>query len=165
MVNKFFLVLVLAVIASVGWWFLSSSEEARVKGTFKAMSAAIDKIGGEPPLKGLGKARNVVALVEPGCMVEAFGKTIVLSSTVRDMTQQIIAFRAMATNLHVSFEEVTVAFSDKTTAEVTCDFFYSGDDFGWSVRDARALEATLRKDHESGRWRFVRVRLSNILEK
>ena len=62
-------------------------------------------------------------------------------------------------------EDISVKFTDKTTAEVSCDFFYKGDDFGWSVRDARVLDATLRKDRESGRWRFARARLSNILEK
>ncbi len=40
------------------------------------------------------------------------------------------------------------------------------DDEAQAIRaDARALDATLRKDPESGRWRFARVRLSSIIEK
>ena len=72
---------------------------------------------------------------------------------------------ALAGTSLVAFEELKVKFSDRTTAEVSCDFFYKGDDFGWAVRDARALESTLRKDSESGRWRFARVRVLNIVEK
>ena len=136
-----------------------------MKETFAKASAAIDKNGTEPNLEAIGKARRAVALVEPGCTFEAFGRTFTLSKSVPDITQQVVAFRVMAANLHVAFEDIAVKFTDKTTAEASCDFFYRGDDFGWSVRDARALDATLRKDPESGRWRFARVRLSNIIEK
>lgn len=163
--NKILVVLVLAALALAGWFILSPSEEARVKETFANMSAALEKSGTEPNLEAIGKARRAVALVEPGCTVEAFGKTFTLSTAVPDITQQVVAFRTMATHLHLSFEDISVKFTDKTTAEVSCDFFYKGDDFGWSVRDARILDATLRKDRESGRWRFARARLSNILEK
>lgn len=163
--NKILIVLVLAALAFAGWYFLSPSEEARVKETFAKMSAALDKDGNEQNLESIGKARRAVALVEPGCKVEAFGKTFTLPTAVPDITQQVVAFRTMATHLHLSFEDISVKFTDKTTAEVSCDFFYKGDDFGWSVRDARVLDATLRKDRESGRWRFARARLSNILEK
>jgi len=164
-VNKTLVGLVLALAAFAGWYFLVPSEESRVRETFKSMSAAIDKNGTEPNLEALGKARRAVALVEPGCTLEAFGKTFTLSKVGADITQQVVAFRVMASHIHVSFEDVSVAFTDKATAEVTCDFFYTGDDFGWSVRDARALDATLRKDPASGRWRFARVRVSNIIEK
>jgi len=157
--------LALAAAAFAGWHLLSPSEEARVSDAFKAMSAALDKRGSETHFDAIGKARRAVALVEPGCTVEAFGKTFALSKAAPDVTQQIVAFRMMAANLCVSFEDVSVAFTDETTAEASCDFFYAGDDFGWSVRDARALDATLRKDSGSGRWRFARVRLSSIIEK
>ena len=163
--NKIIVVLVLAAAVVAGLYILWPSEEARVKKTFAKVSAALDKNGTEPNLEALGKARRAVALVEPGCTFEAIGRTFTLSKSVPDITQQVVAFRVMAANLHVAFEDIAVKFTDKSTAEASCDFFYKGDDFGWSVRDARALDATLRKDPESGRWRFARVRLSNIIEK
>ena len=165
MVNKILVILALAAVVFAGWYFFLPSDEARVKETFKNMAAALDKSGNEPSFEAIGKARRAVALVEPGCTFEAFDKKFALSKSVPDITQQVVAFRVMAANLHVAFEDVAVKFTDKTTAEVACDFFYKGDDFGWSVRDARALDATLRKDPESGRWRFARVRLSSIIEK
>jgi len=164
-VKKILVVIVLAAAAFAIWHLLSPSEEARVRETFKQMSAALDKNGSEPNLEAVGKARRAVVLVEPGCTFEAFGKTFTLSKVVPDITQQVVAFRVMAANIHVSFEDIAVKFTDDSTAEVACDFFYTGDDFGWSVRDARALDATMRKDSESGRWRFARVRLSSIIEK
>lgn len=163
--NRILVIAALVAAVFAGWYFLLPSEEARVKETFAKASATLEKNGSEPNLEAIGKARRVVALVEPGCSVEAFGKTFTLSTAVPDITQQVVAFRMMAENIHVAFEDISVKFTDKMTAEASCDFFYNGSDFGWSVRDARVLDATLRKDPESGRWRFARARLSNILEK
>ncbi len=165
MVNKILVILALAAAVLIGWYILSPSEEARVKESFKNMAAALDKSANEPTFDAIGKARRAVALVEPGSTFEAFGKSITLSMNVPDITQRVVAFRTMAANMHFAFEDISVKFTDKTTAEVTCDFFYKGDDFGFAVRDARAMDATLRKDPESGRWRFARARLSNIIEK
>ena len=165
MVKKIVVVLVLAAAVFAGWHFLSPSEESRVKETFAKMAAALDKSGNEPSFEAIGKARRAVALVEPGCTCEAFGKTFTLSRSAPDITQRVVAFRTMAANMHFAFEDISVKFTGDDTAEVTCDFFYKGDDFDLSVRDARALDATLRKDPESGRWRFARVRLTNIIEK
>ena len=165
MVNKVLVILALVAAVFVGWYVFSPSEEARVKETFKKMAAALDKSGTEPNLEALGKARRAVALVEPGCTFEAFGRKITLSKASSDVTQRVVAFRMMAATMHFAFEDISVAFTGDSTAEVTCDFFYTGDDFDLSVRDARAMEAIMRKDPESGRWRFAHVRLSNIIEK
>ncbi len=169
MVNKLFFILVLAAAVFAGWYFLLPSEEARVKETFAKMASALDKGGTESTFDALAKARNAVALVEPGCTFELAdgenSKKFTLSNVAADITQNVVAFRMKAGTMMVAFEDLKVKFSDKTTAEASCDFFYKGDDFGFAVRDARALDATLRKDPESGRWRFARVRVSNIVEK
>ena len=167
--NKTFLmILALVAVATIGYFFWPS-DEARVKEAFREVAAALEKNGSENNLEAIQKAKRAVAFVEPGCSFELVldggSKTFILSKVAADITQQVVAYRMNVSNIHVSFEDLTVTFPDKTTAEVTCDFFYQGDDFGWSVRDARALEATLRKDPESGRWRFARVRVSNIIEK
>ena len=165
MVNKIIVVLVLAAAVVAGLYILWPSDEARVRGTFKEIAAALDKSGNESTVDAIGKARRAVALVEPGSTFEAFDKSFTLSSSAPDITQSVVAFRNMAANMHFEFEDISVKLSGDDRAEVTCDFLYTGDDFGLSVRDARALDATLRKDPKSGRWRFARVRLSNIIEK
>ena len=165
MVNKTRVILALAAAVLIGWYILSPSEETRVKETFKNMSAALNKSANEPTLEAIGKARRAVALVEPGCTCEVLGETYALSKNVPDITQRVVAFRNLAAQMHFAFEDISVKITGGDTAEVTCDFFYKGDDFGFAVRDARAMDATLRKDPESGHWRFARVRLSNIIEK
>ena len=165
MVNKIIVVSVLAAAVVAGLYILWPSEESRVKETFEEIAAALDKSGNESTIDALGKARRAVALVEPGSRFEAFDRSITLPNNPSDITPHVVAFRNLAANMHFAFEDIEVKLSGDDRAEVTCDFFYTGDDVGLSVRDARALDATLHKDPESGRWRFVRVRLSNIIEK
>lgn len=166
--KKIVTILALVVVAAIGYVFWPS-DEARVKETFKKVEAALEKSGPETHVKALEKARSAVELVEPGCTFElALGRgshVYTLPKVAADITQQAVAYRMSVSNIHVSFKDLNVTFPDKATAEVTCDFFYKGDDIGWSVHDARALEATLRKDPESGRWRFARVRLADIIGK
>jgi len=169
LVNKaFVMILALVAVAAIGYFFWPS-DEAHVREAFREVAAALEKDGSENNLEAVRKAKRAVAHVEPGCTFELVhgegSQTFMLSKVAADITQQVVAYRMNVSHIHVSFEDLSVTFPDKTTAEVTCDFFYKGDDFGWSVRDARALEATLRKDPESGRWRFARVRVSNIIEK
>ena len=168
--NKTFaVILALAAVVAIGWYFFWPSDEARVRETFREVAAALEKNGSEDNLESIRKAKRAVMFVEPGCTFELArgedSKEFTLSKVAADITQQVVAYRMHAANIHVAFEDLNVTFPDKATAKVACDFFYKGDDFGWSVRDARALEATLRKDPESGRWRFMRVRVSNIIEK
>ena len=164
--NRVLVILALAAVMFAGWYFFVPSEEARVKETFKNMAAALDKSGNEPHLEAIGKAQRAAALVERGCTCEVLGKTYTLSKNeLDDITKFVFAYRTKVANMHFAFEDISVKFAGTDTAEVTCDFFYKGDDFDLSVRDARALDATMRKDPDSGRWRFARVRLTNIIEK
>ena len=163
------IVLALAAAVACGWYFLWPSEEARVRKSFKEVAAALEKDGSEANMDSVRKARHAAAFVEPGCTFElAIGEDtqkFTLSKVAADITQQVVVYRMNVSRIHMSFEDLKVALTDKNTAEAACDFFYEGEGFGWGGRDARTLEATLRKDPESGRWRFARVRLSNIIEK
>ncbi len=165
MVNKIFVILVLVAAVAAGLYILWPSEESRVRDTFKEIAAALDKSGSESTPDAIGKVRRAVALVEPGSTFEASGQSITLPNNPDEITPKVIAFRNMATKMHFAFEDLSIKFMGDDRAEVTCDFFYTGDNFGLSVRDAHALVATLHKDPESGRWRFAYVRLSNIIEK
>lgn len=168
---KKLVLIVFALVAAVagGWYLLWPSDEARVKETFKEMAAALEKNGSDATMDSIRKAKRAVALVEPGCTFELAisedAKPFTLPKVAADIVQQVVAYRERVSRIHVSFEDLKVTLTDKNTAEAACDFFYEGDGFGWGGRDARTLEATLRKDPESGRWRFARVRLSNIIEK
>lgn len=163
--NKIIVILVLVAAVVAGLYILWPSDEARVRSALKEIAAALDKSGNESTTEAIGKAQRAAALVEPGSTFEAFGNSITLSTDKSDITQRIVTFRNMAANMHFDFEDISVRLSGDDRAVVTCDFFYTGDNFGWSMRDARALEASLRKDPQSGRWRFAHVRLSNIIEK
>ena len=95
--NKILVILALVAAVVAGWYFLSPSEESRVRETFKKMESALEKSGSESNFKAIEKARHAVALVEPGCTFELVDdggtKKFALSTVVSDITQKVVAFR------------------------------------------------------------------------
>ncbi|MDO5317359.1 MAG: hypothetical protein Q4G65_01920 [bacterium] len=165
---KNYLILIGLVLAVAGWFLLGMSDERRVRKTFATAESALCKEGNESPFKMLGAARTLAELVEPGCRLEIPERKFSVKLDGGDLAQQIAGFRRQSTAFTVSFEDLNVVFPDKTTAQVSCDFFFRGDSDALGLiagRDARALDATLHWDEESAKWRFSHIRLQPILEK
>lgn len=159
--------LVLVLLSVICWFMLGRSEASRVKKTFDKAAEALEKEGVESPYASMAKVRTLVALVGAECRLEVPERNYVSSVAGQDLAREIALFRTQSTRIKVAFEDLSVQIVDDATAQATCDFFYGGDaaPLGFSGRDARALEATLKKDSDSGNWRFVRVRLLPILAK
>lgn len=152
-------ILAMVAVAAGGWYLLRPSREAVVKKAFAKAAAALEKGGVEKAFDALAKARALAQLADPQCVFEFRGRKFLLSHGRADVTDRIAALRNMSAFIHVEFGEVSVSFPTSDTAEAACGFSYAGEDFGLSVRDARAVEATLRRDRDSGKWRFSSVRL------
>ena len=75
--------------------------------------------------------------------------------------------RSQTQFIKVTFEELSVVFADEDTALVTADVLFNGtsDLLGFSGRDTRELDATLKRESSSGDWLFSSVRLKPIVEK
>lgn len=162
------LLLVVVLLAVAGWFLLEMSDERRVRKTFAIAESALCKEGSELPFKTLGAARALADLIEPGCRLEIPEQKFSVKLEGNDLTQQLAMFRRQSTAFAVSFEDLNVVFPDKTTAQVSCDFFFRGDSSAIGLiagRDARALDATLHWDEKGGTWRFAHVRLLPILVK
>lgn len=165
--KKFLILLVLALVAGA-WFLLGSSDERRVRKTFAAAESALCKEGAESPFKTIGVSRTLAELVEPGCLLEVPERKLSVKLDGVELPRQIAAFRQQSRAFSVSFEDLNIVFPDKTTAQVSCDFFFRGDSDAIGLiagRDARALDATLHWDEASGTWRFASVKLSQILDK
>lgn len=163
--KKIIAVLVLAAVAAGAWYAFTPSRESLVKKAFAQAAASLEKAGTETSFEALAKARKLSALAEPQCVFEIDGKKFQLSQERSDVTSRIVSVRNMAMRIHVVFENISVSFPASDTAEAVCGFFYDGDNFGLSVRDANYIEATLRRDGDSGKWRFSHVRATTIVEK
>jgi len=157
---------VLLALAAAAWYLLGGGEERRVRRAFDRAEQAMLKEGPEVAFAGLAKGRALAALVaDGGCRLEIPERQVALTLSGADLPRQFAAFRMQSAAIRVAFEDLAVTFPDPGTAEVSCDFFYSGDSdmLGFLGRDARALDATLRKDAASGDWKFARVALSPIV--
>ena len=157
--KRILLFLAVLAVAVGGWFLLRPSREAVVRKTFAKAAAALEKAGTEKAFDSLAKARALASIADPQCVFEFKGRKFQLSHERTDVTERIAALRNMAAYVHVEFGDVSVSFPASDTAEATCKFSYAGDDLGLSLRNARYVETTLRKDNDSGRWRFSHVRL------
>ena len=164
--RKLVALIALAAVAT-GWHVLWNTEARRVRRTFARAGEALRKEGPELPFAALAKGRALAALVAPGCRLEIPEREVAWTLSAEDLPRQAAAFRAQSASIRVAFEDLEVTFPDEGTAQATCDFFYDGqmEPLGFEGRDARALEATLEKDAESGGWRFRRVRLAAIVRR
>lgn len=157
--KRILLFLAVLAVAVGGWFLLKPSKEEVVKKTFAKAAAALEKNGTEKAFDALAKARALASIADPQCVFEFKGRKFQLSHERTDVTERIAALRNMSAHIHVEFGEVSVSFPASDTAEATCKFSYAGEDFGISLRDARDVEATLRKDDDSGKWCFSHVKL------
>lgn len=157
--KRFIWLLVSAALAAGSWYLLAPSREAAVRKAFERAASALEKSGVEKPFDALAKARVLASLADPQCVFEFRGRTFQLSRGGADVTDRIATMRNAAAYIHVEFGEVSVSFPASDVAEANCGLSYVGEDFGLSVRDARSAEAMLRKDPDSGKWRFTHVRL------
>ena len=157
--KRILLFLAVLAVAVGGWFLLKPSKEEAVKNTFAMAVAALEKDGTEKAFDALAKARALASIADPQCVFEFRGRKFQLSHERTDVTERIAALRNMSAHIHVELGEVSVSFPAPDTAEATCKFSYAGESFGLSLHDARDVEATLRKDDDSGKWRFSHVKL------
>ena len=165
MVNLKLLVLA-ALVALAAWWLLSPSEERRVRRVFNRASELIAKDSGEPIFVAAAKARGLAELVAPNAQLDIPERDLSLSLGGGDVARQIAFARSQPQFIRVSFEDISVAFSDDDTALVTADVLFKGTSelYGFSGRDTRELEATMRRG-ASGDWLFASIRLKPVIEK
>ena len=114
MVNLKLLVLA-ALVALAAWWLLSPSEERRVRRVFDRASELIAKDGGEPIFVAAAKARGLAELVAPNAQLDIPERDLSLSIGGGDVARQIALARSQPQFIRVSFESISVTFSDSTS--------------------------------------------------
>ncbi len=164
--RPFLLLLAAAILAFAAWRLLAPSEERRVRKVFDRVSELLDKSGTEPVFAAAAKARDLAALVEPDARLDIPERNLAFNLKGDGLARQIALVRAQTQFIHVTFEDLSVVFSDEDTALVSADVFFRGssDMMGFSGSDARALAATLKRG-DGGDWRFAAIALNSIVEK
>ena len=154
-----------AVVALV--LLLRPSESKRIRKVFATASSELRKEGQEGLVVATAKAHALSELVASGARFEVDGHTLRGLASGRQLVQQIMLARAQADRIEVGFTDIAIAFDDDRTASVTADVYVRGlsSELGLSGRDARELEAVLKKDKDDGKWRFASVHLLPVVAK
>lgn len=156
-----------AVVAAVVVLWLSPSESRRIRKVFATAASELRKDGPEGLVAATAKARALAGLVAPGARFEVDGRLYHVAEAGRQLVQEILLVRRHADKIEVGFADIAISFEDKATASVTADVYATGfsSELGLSSRDARQLEAVLRKSENDGKWRFSHVTLLPVVAK
>ena len=142
-------------------------DERRIRRLFDRAAELLAKKGAEPVFTAAGKARELAGLVAPEARFDIPECGVGMAAGGSALARQIALVRAQAQFIQIAFEELRVDFTAEDAAIATADVLFKGtsDLLGLSGRDARELTATLKRDSDSGEWRFTGVRLRPVIEK
>lgn len=155
-----------AVCAVVAVFVLPSvfrSERGRVRAAFRAAAENLEKTGPEHILAAGLKAKALAELVDGSIRLSLpeYGQVGELSA--EDVQSQAAYARNQMGVLHVEFQQIEVSFPKRGEAVATADALVTGDLDGFRGREVRALRALLRKNPDTGKWRFRDVQVEPVL--
>ena len=164
--NKFLLGGAAVLIAAALWIVFAPNEERRVRKTFDRVSALMAKDGAEDEhvLTSAGKANGMGELVATSLKLEApeLGMRETFDSDA--VAQTVALMRSHVHHVAVTFSDLTIEFPKDATAEVLGNVKVDADErnFGFKDSEARTFEATLKKDDDTGTWKFSRVKVHRV---
>lgn len=165
---KTYLFIAAAVTAAVICYFqfFHESREDRVLKTLYELSENIEKHSEENPLISAKKARNIAQAFADNCIIdipfESFSRTV----SSRDISDYALLRRSRFKTLSLNFQEITVSFPDKTTAQAGLTAILNGTQTGGKRPDLiYDLVFTLEKaEAEESGWQISRIEVMQILE-
>lgn len=155
------------VAAAATYYWMRPTEEARVKAAFARAAAVISKESGESLIVTATRTKDIADLVADPFRIAAPERSVDETITPSETARQVTAVRATCSSLSLRFEDVRVDSIDGDVAHATADMLVSGTgmDAFLSGRDAREVDAQLKKSPEDGKWRFSSVSIDAIVER
>ena len=151
--------LVCIVLAALILPGLLRSERSRVKGAFRAASEALEKSTDENLLAAGFKAKALGELVDGNIRVDLPDCGYRDELGPNDVQRQAAYARNQMAYLHVKFRRIDITFPSRGEATATAEAEVSADLDGLRTPEIREIRALLRKNPDSGKWRFRDVRL------
>ena len=139
------------------------TERSRVLAAFHAAAENLEKSGPETLLAASLKAKALGELVD-GTLTLALSELEVEDVFDAMEVQRYAAYaRNRMTTLHVEFRDIRVEFPAGGEAAATAVLLATGDLENSIGRETSAVAARLRKDPDTGKWRFHEVRVDPVL--
>ena len=156
--NLLFL-LVCLVLAALILPSLFRSERSRVKGAFHAASEALEKSSEENILVAGLKAKALGELVDGKLRLAIPDLGYGAELDANEVQQQAAYARNQMAYLHVAFHRIDIDFPARGEASATAEAEVSADLDGFRTPAVHAVRTRLRKESNSGKWRFRDVRV------
>jgi len=144
---------------------LIPNEERRVRKTFERVAELIDKEPDEPMLATAAKARGLGDLTTQSFHLEAREIGMNQKFDPDTVAQCAAMMRAHERHIAVTFSDLSVDFPAEKdhVAQVLGNVKIDADhNLGFKGKEARTFEATLKKDAETGTWKFSQVKVHRV---
>jgi len=164
-VKLFAVALSVALLALGLWlWLGGSSDERKVLARLDEFASAISKSAPEVPLTEMGNAQAAAKLVAERCELSLEVSNLSGSFSREELAGLALAARKHFNSISLSIHEPKVEVFKDGSAKASFSAMLIGKlSGGESVREARDVEATLKK--LDGKWLFSEVRAKNSIER
>ncbi len=152
--------LVLVVLVLPG---LFRSERSQVRKAFLVAAENLEKTGPENLLVAGLKAKTLGELVDGTLHLRLPELGHDADFDAAEVQRQAAFARNQMADLHVEFRDIRIEFPARGEADATADALVTGGLDGSRGREVRAVTARLRKDPDTGKWRFRDVRVEPVL--
>ena len=142
---------------------LLRSERSRVRAAFRVAAENLEKAGPENLIAAGLKAKALGELVDGSLHLRLPELGHDADFDAADIQRQVALARNQMANLHVEFRDIRIEFPARGEATATADALVRGDLDGLRGREVRAVTAQLRKNPDTGKWRFRDVRVEPVL--
>lgn len=159
-------IIAIAAAAACLWgiWYFFPTRTRQIKRRFKALASSIDKDGPEGNLAQLQQAAGVAKFFADPCAFESDYYRLSGSFSRRKIAGYCFEGRSRMRRLSLKFYDLNVEFPKKHTASVEATLRMTGQTTtGEKVAETHEINCKMKKI--DGDWRFVRIKLVEVLKK
>lgn len=155
----------LALLLVVAWWFLREDAEAEVRAAHQELSRLLSKTEGEASGTTIVNARVLQGLFAETCRVTGDAEMLAGSYTPEEMVSTIIQVRGMFLSIDLTFHELVVEFPATENALVNFTAVLVGRSKTEGEEEAaETREVVSRLQKVKGKWLFSEFALAKVLE-
>jgi hypothetical protein len=168
MVKKIVILLVLLLIAGLGYWyfFRTLSDTDKIKNQFSRLSEFCSKNPGEGTSSAAIKSYMAESLFAEKCELDTNESMLSGVYTQQDINSKAIMMRKRFAKARMNIYDLSTKLTGKDQAQATFTINLCGTlkDSARTVNESREMQAFLQKD-QNGNWLFSKFKVIEVLKK
>ena len=156
------LILVLLLIAGVGFWLWPNDEKA-IRKNLHQLADLCSTQKKSASIANMTDARGAAKLCAEQCSVEIESFRIQQTFSRKEISQHILLMKRTLAESHFAFKDITITFPSKTEAKITATLFLRTKTMDQRFTDAYELDIVSQK--KNGDWLFSAFTVVEFMER